>query len=116
MRYPHGTPDGQVLNVTSSGLKSEDGYSSKQTVFGSDSETTRYALPFIDVRRVCVDYALPAAIATGVRFCGVYRLLISLLPTIKIYPTTKTIFGLVGHAVQKLYFLNKDSARHWQWS
>jgi hypothetical protein len=72
--------------------------------------------PVMDVRHACRDYALPAATATGVKFCGMYRLLISSLPTIKIYPTTKTIFGLVGHAVQKLYFLNKDSARHWQWS
>jgi hypothetical protein len=39
-----------------------------------------------------------------------------LLLAIKIYHATKSIFGLVSHTVQKLYFLHKDSARHWQCS
>lgn len=34
-----------MIHLLSGSLKSEDGYSSKQTVFRRDSETTRYAAP-----------------------------------------------------------------------
>ena len=42
-------------------LKSEEGYSSKQTLFGRDAKERASLPPWMGLRRVCVDFAFCAA-------------------------------------------------------